>query len=255
MTFNNKIIMITGASTGIGKHLGIELAKYDCKVALLARRKELLDEITAGLHDAKAEYLTLKCDVSDKEDVQSAYSEIKNRFGAPDIAILNAGVGFKDTVKDYNSEYGEKTFGVNMLGVVYFIEAMLPDMLKRKSGVIAGVSSLADNRGYSGSGFYCASKAALTTYLEGLRVDLHRHKIKVVTVRPGFVKTPMTSKNEFPMPFLMEPDKAARIILKGIEKEKRMISFPLPTVLLTRFAGILPSWLYEFFAVRTMQNE
>ena len=255
MKFNNKTILITGASTGIGKYLAIELAKIDCNVALLARRKELLDEITAGFRNPKAKLLTLKCDVSQKEDVQLAHAEIKKQFGEVDVAILNAGVGYKDSVKNFNSQYAESTFGINVLGVIYFVECLLPDMLKRKNGVIAGVSSLADNRGFSGSGFYCASKAALTIYLEGLRVDLKQHGIKVITVKPGFVKTPMTDKNEFPMPFLMSAERAAKIIISRMEREKRIISFPLGTTLLSKFAGALPNWLYETFVPSKLKNE
>ncbi|MCL6096997.1 MAG: SDR family NAD(P)-dependent oxidoreductase, partial [Bacteroidetes bacterium] len=142
------------------------------------------------------------------------------------------------------------TFGVNVLGIIYWIEQLLPEFLQRKNGTIVGVSSLADNRGYSCSGFYCASKAAVTNYLEGLCVELKPHGIKVVTVKPGFVKTPMTDQNKFKMPMLMSPEKAASKILTGIKKEKRVIQFPLPMVLLTRIVGLIPGRLYEWLAVK-----
>ncbi len=132
--------------------------------------------------------------------------------------------------------------------MVYFIEEILPDFIDRREGMIVGVSSLADNRGYSGSGFYCASKAAVSIFLEGLRVDLKKHNIKVITVKPGFVKTPMTDKNDFRMPFIMSAERAANIILKGIRKKKSLIQFPFRMVLLTRLIGFLPGRIYEFLS-------
>ncbi len=126
---------------------------------------------------------------------------------------------------------------------------LLPDFIKNKEGLLAGVSSLADNRAY-GTTFYNASKAALTIFLEGLRLDMKKHNVQVLTVKPGFVKTPMTDQNNFKMPFLLSAEDAADIILKGIEKEKKIIQFPFATVLLTRIVGLLPLSVYEFLFCR-----
>ncbi|AFN74228.1 oxidoreductase, short chain dehydrogenase [Melioribacter roseus P3M-2] len=243
MTFEDKIVLITGASSGIGKALAEKLTLKNCRLILCSRNIERLDLDGGNI-------LKLKCDVSRKEEVNAAYNTAIEKFGKIDIAILNSGVGHRMTVGEYNSQYAEETFSVNLLGMVYWIEKLLPDFIKRREGVIAGVSSLADNRGYSGSGFYCASKAAATIMLEGLRVELKPYGVKVITIKPGFVRTPMTDKNEFKMPFLIEPVKAAEIIVKGIEKEKRIIQFPLPTVLMSKFVGILPAGLYEFLTTK-----
>ena len=118
--------------------------------------------------------------------------------------------------------------------------------------MIVGVSSLADARGYAQSGFYCSSKSAATKLLESVRVELKPHNIKVLTVKPGFVKTPMTDKNEFHMPFLMDVDKAAKIILKGIKKEKRIIQFPFPIVISSRLIRILPNFLFDWLSTRQL---
>lgn len=193
----------------------------------------------------------MKCDVSKKEEVVSAYNKIKEKFGKVDVAILNAGVGHRVTVENYNSHFAEETFGANIFGIVYWVEQLLPDFVQRKEGVIAGVSSLADNRGYSGSGFYCASKAAASIYLEGLRIELKRYGIKVITVKPGFVKTPMTDQNEYKMPMLMTAEKAAYIIIDRIKKEKRVIQFPWQMVLISRLVGLLPGSLYEWLEGRS----
>ncbi|MCP5062676.1 MAG: SDR family NAD(P)-dependent oxidoreductase [Ignavibacteriae bacterium] len=249
MNFENKVVLITGASTGIGKELAITLSKVNCKIILVARRVDLIEKLVDEIsHQSKAEFLTLKCDVSKKEEVAEAYKKSTNKFGRIDVAILNAGFGENMQVEEYNSELAETTFGANVFGIIYWVEQLLPDFLKRQSGYIVGISSLADNRGFSESGFYCASKAASSIYLEGLSVELKRQSIKVITVKPGFVKTPMTDKNDFEMPLLMEADKAAKIIVTGIEKEKRNIQFPFPIVLVTKLIGLLPNWLYEFFA-------
>ncbi|MFH1196671.1 MAG: SDR family NAD(P)-dependent oxidoreductase [bacterium] len=251
MNLSEKIILLTGASTGIGNALIHELFKHGAKVALVARRIELIEKTVTENNYPWEKYLILKCDVSKKEEVASAYEKVKVRFGKIDIAILNAGVSARMPIEKYNSELAERTFGANVLGVVYWIEQLLPDFIQRSNGMIVGVSSLADNRGYSGSSFYSGSKAALSKLLEGLRVELNPYNIKVLTVKPGFVKSPMTDKNEFYMPFLQPVDKAAKIIVRGIQKEKRLIHFPLRMVALTRLIGLLPDRIYEYFAVKT----
>lgn len=252
MNFDNKVVLITGASSGIGKELAVTLSKINCKIILVARRVDLVEKLVDEISSqSEAEFLTLKCDVSKKEEVVDTYQKSIIKFGRIDVTILNAGFGENMQVEEYNSELAETTFGANVFGIIYWVEQLLPDFLKRRNGYIVGISSLADNRGFSESGFYCASKAAASIYLEGLSVELKRHNIKVITVKPGFVKTPMTDKNDFEMPLLMEADKAAKIIVKGIEKEKRTIQFPFPIVLVTKLIGLVPNWLYEFFASKS----
>jgi short-subunit dehydrogenase len=248
MNFENKTILITGTSSGMGKALAENFLKENCQLILIARRSELVKGYVDAVTNKKNSPLIIKCDVSKKDDVAAAYKLIKEKFGKIDIAILNAGVGHTVTPENYNSLYAEQTFGVNIFGLVYWVEQLLPEFLKNGKGIIVGVSSLADNRGFSGSGFYCASKAAASIYLEGLRVELKRYGIKVITVKPGFVKTPMTDQNKFEMPFLLPAEKAAQIIIDGITKEKRIIQFPWQTVFLTRLVGWIPGSVYEYLA-------
>ncbi len=250
MEFKNKTILITGASSGIGKTIAKELSKKDCNLILISRRKNFLDDLKKELGGSGNSILVIQCDVARKEEVVKVFERIESEKLKVDVAILNAGVGHEMKVENYNSGFAEEILNANFLGMIYFIEQLVPGFIKRKEGIIAGVSSLADNRGYSGSGFYCASKAAVSTYLEGLRVELKPHGVKVITVKPGYVKTPMTDKNKFAMPFLMPADKAAKIIVEGIREEKRIIQFPLPMVLLTRLIGLLPGSVYEFLATR-----
>lgn len=254
MNFNDKVILITGASTGIGKEMAKMLAQENCSLALIARRGELLDELAEQIKTNSPNIKTYVCDVAKPDEVYKVFADVREHFRTIDIAILNAGVGSKSSAGDYSYENAKKTFDVNALGIVNCVENLLPEFIERKDGMIVGVSSLADSRGWQGSGFYCASKAAATILLENLRVELKPFKVKVITVKPGFVETPMTAKNKFPMPFLMSAEKAAKIIISGIKKEKRIIQFPIPTVLGAKLMRIVPEFLFEYISRKNPSN-
>lgn len=251
MEITGKNILLTGASSGIGLYLAKALSKEKCNIALLARRKNTIDELASQLKGTGSNLLSIKCDVSNKDEVQSAVSEAKDKFGAIDIAILNSGISTRTSVENFSSKNAEDIFNVNVLGIVYCIEALMPHLIKNKNGMLVGVSSLAEGRGFPKSGFYCASKAAASLILESIRIELKRYNVKVLTVKPGFVKTPMTDKNNFRMPFLMDVEKAVDIIIKGIKKEKRIIQFPLPTVIGAKLLRILPDPVFDFIAKGT----
>ncbi|MGD8305666.1 MAG: SDR family NAD(P)-dependent oxidoreductase [Ignavibacteria bacterium] len=247
-SFDNKVILITGASTGIGRALAKVLAKANCSLALIARRGDLLQELAGELYQSNKNVKTYSCDVAVTDDVKKTIADIRKHFGKIDIAVLNAAVGYKTSVDEFETEKVKNLFDINFFGILNVVNEIVPDFIKRKGGVIVGVSSLADSRGWKGSGFYCASKAAVTVLLDNLRLELRPYNVKVLTVKPGFVETPMTSKNEFKMPFLMNPEKAAKIIAKGISKNKRIIQFPFPMVLSYKFSRIVPDTLIEYFS-------
>ncbi len=244
---SNKVILLTGASTGIGRELVKKLAKENSKLAILSRRKNLIDELINEINPSE-KIISYECDVRDFNQVKLIYNQIKNDFNQIDIAILNSGISYRMSESSFEIQKAREIFDTNFFGVVNFVHLIKDDFIKRKSGMIVGVSSLADARGFPASGFYCASKSALTTFLESLRIDLKRFNVSVITVRPGFVRTPMTDKNEFYMPLLMEPDKAAEIIIEGIKKNKRIIQFPFLLSSLVRLIRILPSGIFEFLA-------
>jgi len=248
MTFNNKTVLITGASSGIGKAVGEKLLQINCNLILTARRNDIIENWVNKLENKKANILILKNDVINKSNVAQTFAKITEEFGNIDVAILNSGIGKNVTTQNFSLQIAEDIINTNFLGVVYWIEQLLPNMMKNKSGIIAPVSSLADNRGYSGSGFYCASKAALSIFAEGLSIDLAKFGIKVITIKPGFVKTPMTDQNKFKMPFMISAEKAAEKIIAGIKKEKNIIQFPFPTVLGAKIIGMLPNWVYRLIA-------
>ena len=254
MNFENKNIILTGASSGIGFELAKLLARENCKIALLARRKEILDDLAKEISSSSNKILPIKCDVTKKEEVENSINKIKNDFGKIDLAILNAGTSFRASVDDFHSEDADETFAVNVMGIIYFVEFLLPDFKKDQNGIIAGVTSMADQRGFPKSGFYCASKAAASKFLESLRIELKDYNIKVITIKPGFVRTPMTDKNEFYMPFLMEPDKAANIIIKGLKKEKRVIQFPFITAVGSMLSKFIPNPVFDYFAKKHLDR-
>ena len=246
MNFANKIVVLTGASSGIGYHLAKLLPKENCSLALIARRKNILDELVQELDNKDIKVKAYQCNAGKLDEVRFTFKEIKKDFGRIDIAILNAGVSSRKDITNYSSEMADEIFNTNTLSIVYCIEQILPEFLERKNGMIVGVSSLAEARGFPKSGFYNASKSAASLLLESLRIELKSHNVKVLTVKPGFVRTPMTDKNEFHMPFLMNVEKAAKIILNGIKKEKKIIQFPFPTVIGSKVLKFVPNFLFDF---------
>jgi len=248
MNLNKKTVLITGASSGIGSGLAQAFASEKCNLILLARRKNLLDELAESLKDSGSSILTLKCDVTNKDEVKLCIDEALKHFGDIDIAVLNSGIGKSVKIQNLNSEDAEDIFDVNVLGVIKCIEFLIPGFIKSKKGMIVGVSSLAEVRGFANNGFYSASKAALSIFLESIRLELKKYNVKVITVKPGFVRTHMTDKNNFKMPFLMDLDKAVKIIINGIKKEKRIIQFPLPTVITAKILKVLPDGIYDYLS-------
>lgn len=254
MNLSDKNILITGASSGIGYELAKQLSQQGSNLILLARRKELLDDLSKKIKKDNI-ILTYKCDVRDKQEVKDVFGSIRKQTERIDIGILNAAVNNRMNIQNFNSDLADDTFQVNVLGIIYCIEELLKDFLLRKNGVIAGVSSIADVRGFPKSGLYGATKAAVSLYLESIRNELRSSNIKVITIRPGFVVTPMTDPNKFKMPFLMNVEKAAKIIINGLEKEKKVIEFPLGTVLGGRFLKILPNFIFDYLALKGLPQD
>ncbi len=241
----NKVVFITGASRGIGREIALEYAKKGFKLFLTATNIELLKDLSNQINKKGGESDYSRCDVSEKSEVANAVNEAISRFGRIDMAILNAGINGKCYFTEFSDELLHQIYKINVFGVAYCIEYLVPIMKAQGNGIIAGVSSLADFRGVPGSAIYNSSKSALSILLESARIELAQYGITVITVKPGFVISDMTAKNDFYMPFLMETNKAARIIIQGIEKEKKEIKFPFPMALLVSIAKMIPNYFYD----------
>jgi short-subunit dehydrogenase len=248
MSFANQVAWVTGASSGIGWALAKELASQGCKVGVSARREEPLRRLVDEIEQAGGSAVLAVADVGVRDSVQAAGEWIAEQLGPVDLLIANAGVGVPTTVDPMNVDVIEETFQVNVLGVVYAIEAVLPGMLARGRGHLAAVSSLAAYKGMPAESAYTASKAAVNTFMEGLRIQLRYRGVAVTTICPGFVRTPMTAEHEFKMPWLLEPEDAARRIVRALRRKKKVYNFPLGTTLLMKLACWLPDWLiYRVF--------
>ncbi|MFH1050040.1 MAG: SDR family NAD(P)-dependent oxidoreductase [bacterium] len=241
-----KKIIITGASRGIGKEVAIEFAKLGHQLVLLARDEDRLAGICKSLKELNKKVFYKVCDVTYKNQMNDSVNYAIQKMGGIDIAILNSGIAGSGYFENFDSDNFKRIFNVNVFGLLYGMEFLIPIMKKQGSGTIAGVSSLADARGFPGNAAYSASKSSASFILESARVELARFGINVVTIKPGFVKTDLIAKNTFYMPLLMEADKAAKIIVSGILSGKKRIAFPLPMVFLTYIVKILPSAVYEF---------
>lgn len=250
MELKDKSILITGASSGIGYELAKQLVDEKCNLILVARRKEILDSLEQIIKTDENVILTYHCDIRNKSEVASVFCDIRKKIDHIDIAILNSGVGHKVSVENFDSKLADETFDVNVLGLIYCVEELLKDFMPRKNGIIAGVSSIADVRGFPINGFYCASKAAASTFLESIRIELKKYNVNVITIRPGFVRTPMTAKNKFKMPFLMDAGRAAQKIINGVKKEKKIIEFPVGTILGGKLLKILPNFLFDYLTAK-----
>ena len=182
----------------------------------------------------------------------AAAESIRARFGAIDLVVLNAAYWGQFKVETWDTEVIRRHFDTNVIGLAHGVEAVLADMRRRRSGAIAGMASLAGYRGLPRSEAYGATKAAEINMLESLRIDLRPLGISVHTVCPGFVRTDLTAKNSFPMPFMLEPSDAARRIVRGLEKGKAEIAFPLPMVAAMKVAKVVPVrlWAEAFRLVR-----
>ncbi len=218
--------------------------------SLLARRREQLDALAQEITQAGGTAAAAPADVSDRGQTLSAVQEISARLGPVDLLIANAGVGAPTLLEPFNVADVEKMFRVNLLGVIYSIEAVLPHMLQRGRGHLVAVSSMAAYKGLPGESAYCASKAAVNTYMEGLRIHLRNRGIAVTTICPGFVRTPMTAVNQFHMPWLLEADDAARRIARAIHRRRKVYNFPWQLSLVMKLTRWLPDWVLA----RTMQE-
>lgn len=255
MNWKNKVVFLTGASSGIGEALAIALAKKGAILGLLARREELLKELANKCESAGGKARVFACDVVDEEGVTKAITTFQNEFGKIDILICNAGIGGSVHAKDLTNANFRKVIDVNLMGAVYAVTAVLPKMLENKSGQLVAISSLAGFRGLPRSASYSASKGAMTNFFECLRLDLIGSGVDVTVIQPGFILTPLTADRKNKLPFLLKLDEAIPLFIKAIEKKKRFSAFPWQLAAVVHIGRIFPGWLYDKIVGKTNFRE
>ena len=227
MNWQNRRAWIIGASSGIGAALADELEAKGCKVVRSAR--------SSG---------DILIDVADDQSVTNAATEYLKQYGDFDLVVVMAGFWQRMTARKFDLEVFKIHNNTNMVGLARCTAAVLPKMIEKNSGTFVGVASVAGYRGMPGSTGYGPSKAGQLNFLESLRTDLVNSKVVVQSVSPGFVKTPMTDVNKFPMPFLITAEKAGKIIVKGLEREKAEIVFPWRMALMMKAARFVPQGIW-----------
>jgi len=236
-------VVISGASGGLGLALARHYLGRGAIVAAFARRGELLQAL-ASEHPSQVYCYAL--DVRDAQAVQNAAHDFIARAGCPDVVIANAGVS-TGTLSEYAEDLSafQQVMDINVLGMVKTFQPFIAAMHAAQHGTLVGIASVAGFRGLPGAGAYSASKAAAIAYLESLRVELHGSGVKVVTICPGYIETPMTAINPYPMPFMLKADEAARRIARAIGRQTAFAVIPWQMWLAGNVLRLLPRWLYD----------
>ncbi|WP_366090656.1 SDR family oxidoreductase [uncultured Dechloromonas sp.] len=237
-------VFITGASSGIGEALAVYYAAQGVTLGLVARRAEFLQGLNERLGGGHACY---PLDVTDAPALHDAAGDFMRRFGAPDIVIANAGVS-AGTLTEYEADLAifRRVMDTNVFGMAATFAPFVPAM-KAAGGQrrLVGIASVAGIRGLPGAEAYSASKAAAIAYLESLRLEMRPYGIKVVTIAPGYIETPMTAVNPYRMPFLLPVDRAASRFAAAIGRGVSYTVIPWPMGIVAKGLRLLPNWLYD----------
>ena len=246
-----KNIWITGASSGIGKALAIKFANEGWQVAASARRESLLKELSNQYTNIQS----FPLDVTDSDKCKSVFKDIVDKFQNIEICVFGTGIHDPQSEKKFNLEKIKKIMEVNFFGTMNSINSVYDYFGQRKVGQISIISSVAGYRGLPAAGAYCASKSALTSFAESLHFEMKRKNVRVSLISPGFIKTPMTDQNDFPMPMIKSPEFAADQIYNGLIKKSGFeIHFPKVFTFFMKFLRILPNSIYFRFLEKGMKK-
>lgn len=249
-TLRGKNIWITGASAGIGAALAEELAGRGCRLALTARSADALERLAADLPDAVA----LVGDITDHARMREIAAELEARWGAIDIAILNAGIYRPVTPQNFTAEIVREHVEVNIMGTANCMDAIFPAMLARRAGRIALMASVTGYAALPLAAAYGGTKAFLVSMGESLQADLTGSGVALTVISPGFVHTGATAANDFTMPFVISPEKAARIIADGLERGEAEIAFPRRMAFAMKLLSALPGRMRRGYVARISQK-
>jgi len=247
----SKNIWITGASSGIGKELAIKFANEGWQVAASARRINLLKD----LNNRNPNIHPFALDVKNVDETKNIFQNIIEKFKTIDISVFCTGIHDPESEKKLSAEKIREIMETNFFGTLNCIMAVNTYFREKKNGHISIVSSVAGYRGLPAASGYCASKSALTSLAESLYFDFKRHNVRVSLVSPGFIKTPMTDKNKFPMPMIKSPEFAAEKMFIGLTKKNAFeIHFPIAFTMIMKLLKIMPNWLYFLLVKKGMKT-
>ncbi len=250
MTKNQKNIWITGASSGIGKALAEKFAIEGWKVAISARRTEILEQMAS-----KENMTSYPLDVTDQKKVTETFSKIVKDFNKIDLCVFSSGTYDPKLEKEINLDQNKFVMNTNYFGVLHCIKSVEGYFKNKKEGHISIVSSIAGYRGLPNSSGYGPSKAALTNLAESLYFDFKKYNVRISLISPGFIKTPLTDKNEFKMPFIKSPEYAAEKIFNGLTKSDAFeLHFPKELTLILKFLRILPYKIYLYLIAKFVKR-
>lgn len=238
------IIWITGASSGIGREAAMQYARLGHTVCASARSLESLESLAEEGAGADGRIHPVAMDITDIAQVTAGFANICEMVGLPDLVILNAGTYIRNTARKFDRSIFETTMDINFMGTINCLQQVVPAYIEHGSGHIAVVSSVAGYRGLPGGSAYGASKAALINLVEALQPELAARGVCISLVNPGFVRTPLTDKNKFAMPFLMEVDDAVSAMISGLARRRFEVTFPKRFTWMLKVLRILPIALY-----------
>ena len=242
----NKLVFITGASSGIGQALATRYALAGWRLALCARRGETLEAWCRDRGWPAERWSVYPADVRDVGAITAAGRACLERQGLPDVVVANAGISVGvDTAEFEDLEVLRATFETNNLGLAATFQPFLKPMRARRAGTLVGIASVAAIRGLPGHGAYCASKAGVVAYCESLRGEARPYGIRVVTLLPGYVATPLTARNDYPMPFLMTPEAFAARAFEAIQAGRSYRVIPWPMAIVAKLLRVLPNALFD----------
>lgn len=239
-------VFITGASSGIGAALAKEFAERGATLGLVARNPEKLEALIKTLPGDQRRYFALPADVTKRDEIIRAAQEFEKLSGGATVVIANAGISVGVKTEFYEDlEVLEEVYRTNVFAMASTFHPFIEPMKRRGAGQLVGIGSVAGIRGLPGSEAYCASKSAVITYCESLRVELAKYGIRVSTVCPGFVRTPLTAKNPYKMPFILEPEEFARQAANAITAQRSYVVIPWQMGVLAKILRLLPNWLFD----------
>ncbi len=241
------VAWVTGASSGIGRQLALDLAREGYTVAATARNRDKLAELTAGCRGMKGHIVAFPCDVTDEKAMAGTVKAIEGELGAITLAIFNAGEYFPARGDALESASFLKAFEINVFGVVFGLVPVLERMREREQGHVVVMGSVSAYGGLPFAAAYGATKAALNNMAEALKFDLDRMNVRIQIINPGFIDTPFTRNNRFSMPALMPVTRASELIVRGLKTGGFEVSFPRRLTLLLKFINLFPSPVYFWF--------